>query len=86
MNGELEEDEEGEAELVPAAPVVSPPDEALEDEFPLLEVDALPPVEIDALLLPETDSPTEPLISVTVPATGEVSVVSSRACSSLLTV
>lgn len=76
-NAELDE-EEGELEDVAAVPEAAPPDEALEDELPLLG--------LDALLLPETDSPTEPSSAVTVPATGEVSVVSLSAFSSSLTV
>src|SRR5665213_673777 len=77
-NAVLEEEEEVvvELELAPAAPPAEPPEEAVE-EVPLFEV---------ALLLPETDSPTDPARAVTVPATGEVSVVSLSAFCLLLTV
>jgi hypothetical protein len=69
---ELDEDVVGELELAPPPPPPpAPEDELLEDEL------AVP--EVDALLPPETDSPTEPTSAVTVPATGEVSVVSLTA-------
>ena len=47
-------------------------------ELPELDSEP-PPLEVDATLDPDTDSPTESLTAVTVPATGEVSVVSLSA-------
>jgi hypothetical protein len=72
MNPELDDDEELVVLVLPVAALVLEP----VDPVSLL----------DDVLLPLTDSPTEPPTAVTVPETGEVSVVSLSACSSDVTV
>jgi hypothetical protein len=78
MNADEDVDELVELEVAAPALPAAPPDAAFDVEPPVLEV--------DALLEPDTDSPTESLTAVTVPATGEVRVVSLSAFWSSLTV